>query len=68
MDRRIRSLELMKGLQPFTQTKIISARDAGKIVSEYKLGDTSPLSDLVYNPRIPMEMEALCRNLQRFLQ
>ena len=68
MNRRIESIQLMKGLQPFTQTGYISAVGAKNIVDEYVKGNDNPLSQLIFSPNIPMQYINLVKGLKHFIQ
>ena len=68
MNRRIQSMQLMKGLQPFTQTGLVSAQGAKSIVDEYVKGNSHPLEELVFSPGIPMQYISLVKGLKNFIQ
>ena len=65
ISNRIRSLELMKALQPFTQTGTISGAQAKDIVSAYNENNLEPLRDFVFSPSIPMAYTSLLEGISR---
>ncbi len=67
MSEELKSLELMRNLQPFTQMSLIPAARAQEIVRSYRQGDRSPLKELVLSPDIPAMYGRLCQQLEKFL-
>lgn len=50
---RIRSIELMKLLQPFTQTGVMTTDEATNIISLFTKGDTKKIRELLFMKSIP---------------
>jgi hypothetical protein len=67
MNKRIRSVSLMSGLQPFIQGKIIKPAQAQAIVEDYKNGNSEKLRSLVFSPDLPMVYEPIRKNLEQFI-
>ena len=68
MSRRMKSVEVMKCLQAFTQGGIISPIAAGAMVDGYVNGDDGPLRDLIINPDIPVAYTGVLTRLQAVIQ
>ena len=67
MNRRIKSIELMQILQPFMQGNLLSAQNAGEIVSGYVAGNDEPLKSFVNNPALPMAFMTVTQQLKAFI-
>ena len=65
MSNRMKSLELMKQLQAFTQAGILPAPQANKITSEYAKNNLCPLKDFVFSPGIPIAYVGLLQNISK---
>ena len=50
---RIQSLELMRLLQPFTQTGVMTTDEATNIISLFIKGDTKKIRELLFMKSIP---------------
>lgn len=66
MSRRIKSLELMKKLQPFTQLGLLPAAKAQYIVTEYAKNNLSPLEEFIISPDIPVAYIQLLQDIKQF--
>lgn len=64
---RIRAIELMKLLQPFTQGNILTPLEAENIVQEYISGNNKPIEDLACRPDIPVVFMNAIRRLLQFI-
>ena len=67
MSNAQKSLQLMRLLQPFTQTGVIKPVEAKEIVDSYQKGDSTKLKDLTNDPRVPMGFNGLCQKLAEFI-
>lgn len=65
---RMKSMELLKLLQPFTQTGILKGSEAQTIVGSYLKNDTEPLKRFLHSPSIPMTMESVVGNIEAFIK
>ena len=68
MSRRMKSVEVMKCLQAFTQGGVISPIAASAMVDSYVNGDDGPLRDLIINPDIPVVYTGVLTRLQAVIQ
>ena len=64
---RIRAIELMKLLQPFTQGNILTPLEAENIVQEYISGNKKPIEDLACRPDIPVVFMNATQKLLQFI-
>lgn len=64
MSNRIKSLELMKQLRPFTQLGLLSASTAQSIVSEYANGNLCPLKNFIFSPDVPSIYISILQNIK----
>lgn len=66
MNRRIKSIDLMQGLQPFTQIGLLKADEARQIVKDYVGGSNKSLLNFILNPHIPAQYMQLINNLRNY--
>lgn len=66
--RRVKSISLMKALQPFMQGGILKPAKAQIIIKDWTQGDNSALADFILDPSIPMIYEKLAEELKQFIQ
>ena len=67
MNRRLRSMELLKLLQPFTQAGILSPADAKGIVDDFVKGEGKKLKSFIYSPDIPVAYNNVAAKLLQFI-
>lgn len=67
LSRRVRSLELMRALQPLTQTGVLSASEGQNVIVSWKSGDDEPLKALIYSPSVPVYLTPVLKKLEDFI-
>ena len=67
MNRRITSVRLMADIQPFTQLGCLSASDARDMIEDWKVGDSTRLKSLVFNPSLPSSLTPLLDKLKQYI-
>ena len=68
MDNRIRSLELMRRLQPFVRNGLLTPSDARETVTRYQKGDTTLVAAICNRMDIPVCFNGLLGEIRQFCQ
>jgi hypothetical protein len=63
----MKSVELLKLLQPLTQTNTITPKEASSLAKSYIGGDNEPIIKLINSPKIPMNLVGVTKQISNFL-